>query len=45
MKTKKATITITEAEIDQAKKISKELFGHVNMSGLFRFWINKHIKR
>lgn len=44
MKTKKATISITEEEIKQAKQISKELLGSENLSGLFRYWINQYVK-
>ena len=43
-KTIKATITITAQEIQQAKLISKGLFGHVNFSGYVRYCISRDKK-
>lgn len=45
MKTKKVTISLTEEQQQQAKEISKELLGKENISGLFAFWINQHLKK
>jgi hypothetical protein len=44
MKTKKATISITDDELRQAKAISRVVLGHVNFSGLIRYWINQNSK-
>ena len=45
MKTKKVTISLTEEQQKQAKEISKELLGKENISGLFAYWINQHLKK
>ena len=45
MKTKKVTISLTAEQQQQAKEISKEVLGNENISGLFAYWINQHIKR
>lgn len=44
MKTKKVTISLTAEQQQQAKEISKELLGNQNISGLFAYWINQHLK-
>lgn len=45
MKTKKVTISLTAEQQQQAKEISKELLGNQNISGLFAYWINTHLKK
>lgn len=45
MKTKKVTISLTAEQQQQAKEISKELLGNQNISGLFAYWINQHLKK
>jgi hypothetical protein len=45
MKTKKVTISLTEEQQQQAREISKKLLGNHNISGLFAFWINRHLKK
>jgi hypothetical protein len=44
MKTKKVTISLTAEQQQQAKLISKEVIGKENISGLFAFWVNQHLK-
>ena len=44
MKTKKVTISLTAEQQAQAKLISQDLLGKNNISGLFAFWINNHLK-
>jgi hypothetical protein len=43
-RTKKTTISITAEEIQQARVISRDLFGHVNLSGYVRYCINRDKK-
>jgi hypothetical protein len=45
MKTKKVTISLTAEQQQQAKDISKEVLGNENISGLFAYWINHHLKK
>lgn len=45
MKTKKVTISLTAEQQQQAKEISKEVLGNENISGLFGYWINQHLKK
>ena len=45
MKTKKVTISLTAEQQQQAREISKEVLGNENISGLFAYWINKHLKQ
>lgn len=45
MKTKKVTISLTAEQQHQAKEISKEVLGNENISGLFAYWINQHLKK
>jgi len=44
IKTKKMTVTITKAQQEQARKISKEILGKSNISGLFAYWIDQYGK-
>ena len=41
MSTKKVTITLTAEQQEAARKLSKELFGKQNISGLIGYLINK----
>jgi len=43
-KKKRTTISITPEEVQQAKNISKGLFGHVNLSGYVRYCISRDKK-
>ena len=45
MKTKKVTISLTAEQQQQAKEISKGVLGNENISGLFAYWINQHLKK
>jgi len=45
MKTKKVTISLTAEQQQQAKEISKEVLGNENISGLYAYWINQHLKK
>ena len=45
MKTKKVTISLEAEQQQQAKEISKEILGKENISGLFAYWINQHLKK
>jgi len=45
IRTKRATISITEEELKKAKAISQAIFGHINFSGIVRYWIRKHNKQ
>ena len=42
MKTKKVTITLTDAQINKAKAKSKEIFGRENLSGFLAMLVEKH---
>lgn len=44
MKTKKVTITLSEECKNDARRISAEIFGKSNISGLFAYWINQNKK-
>jgi len=38
---KHTMISLTHDEIAKAKRISKEMFGKENVTGLFRAWLNQ----
>jgi hypothetical protein len=41
-KTKKVTISLAPEQQDQARRISKEVFGKSNISGLFGYLMQKY---
>ena len=43
-KTKVLNLSLTEKEIESLEKISKELFGTPNKSGMVSYWITKALK-
>ena len=44
IKTKKMTVTVTKAQQEKAREISKEILGkpESNISGLIAYWIDNH---
>jgi len=37
-------VSLTPTEQEAAKKVSIDLLGRENVSGLFRFWLNQYLK-